>query len=886
MNLSKEKFLIKRHSERSHAVAKSKNLGRCVIASLVRGAAISCLLFLAACGDDPKVGGTEEDAGIIAIENKTVSGVSQKGPFVNGSSVKLYEMDGETLAPTGKSFPGKIASDDGRFTVPSISLASQYALLEANGYFRNEITGGKSNGTITLNALTDLSDREKVNINLLTHLEYERALYLVGTGVKVSEAKKQAESEILDAFEIKGEFENSEDLDIFSSGDGNAALLAFSVLMLGNLTEADLTERLTNFATDVEQDGKWDDEKTKAIIADWASAKSLEGGLATIRNNIASWGLSNGVPDFEKYVNNFWWQNYKLGVCNSDREGENKKNSNVLSKNKDELFTCVDGTWIVPSVYISDTYNWTSGNDGESRYGELFQSHGSIFWTNNENALASLNYGCYFAESDSCGKFCYVYENNDWRKGNYYDCSLGLGGCTSARQNTIGQGKNKKWYICDSGKWRDAKDIEKDTATWGAGKFNGEVRVGQTNATIYYIFETTHNVWRNATVQEYDTYDYVNNSDWANGVDGELRKGSVTDAVYVFDATAWRVAGDIEKMLGGCVTAIQDSVGKVNNSYYICKLNAWVKAATIEYDTYHWIAGRDGEIKSGNVTKTEKYKYDEKVGLWNYADDIDALLNNGCTKKREGATDTDGNENRYYCTANGWVSLMDWSWDVPKEVRFNTTITYGFITETAERGGQTYRTVTIGVGDGIQTWMAENLNYYDATLDGRSWCYGAENSATTSNCAVTGRLYTWVAAVGKTEEECGDGKNCNLGEGIIQGICPNGWHLPSYAEWNTLLTNVGGPNNIAKALKSQTGWHNGGNGTDAFGFSALPAGYRDNGGNFHDDGNDANFWSSTKWSNDNAYSMNLLYDGNDAYLGDAINYFGFSIRCVKDDYTL
>ena len=105
MNLSKEKFLIKRHSERSHAVAKSKNLGRCVIASLVRGVAISCLLFLAACGDDPKVGGTEEDAGIIAIENKTVSGVSQKGPFVNGSSVKLYEMDGETLAPTGKGLP-------------------------------------------------------------------------------------------------------------------------------------------------------------------------------------------------------------------------------------------------------------------------------------------------------------------------------------------------------------------------------------------------------------------------------------------------------------------------------------------------------------------------------------------------------------------------------------------------------------------------------------------------------------------------------------------------------------------------------------------------------------------------------------------------------------
>lgn len=378
MNLSKEKFLIKRHSERSHAVAKSKNLGRCVIASLVRGVAISCLLFLAACGDDPKVGGTEEDAGIIAIENKTVSGVSQKGPFVNGSSVKLYEMDGETLAPTGKSFPGKIASDDGRFTVPSISLASQYALLEANGYFRNEITGGKSNGTITLNALTDLSDREKVNINLLTHLEYERALYLVGTGVKVSEAKKQAESEILDAFEIKGEFENSEDLDIFSSGDGNAALLAFSVLMLGNLTEADLTERLTNFATGVEQDGKWDDEKTKAIIADWASGMSLADGLAGIRNNIAGWNFSNDVPAFEKYVNNFWWQNYGLGICDAKREGEVLKNQNTASTRAKDYFICKSGAWGVASVFdidaamlLEDTYGKECSKFGKIIYGNI-----------------------------------------------------------------------------------------------------------------------------------------------------------------------------------------------------------------------------------------------------------------------------------------------------------------------------------------------------------------------------------------------------------------------------------------------------------------------------------------------------------------------------------
>ncbi len=572
MNLSKEKFLIKRHSERSHAVAKSKNLGRCVIASLVRGVAISCLLFLAACGDDPKVGGTEEDAGIIAIENKTVSGVSQKGPFVNGSSVKLYEMDGETLAPTGKSFPGKIASDDGRFTVPSISLASQYALLEANGYFRNEITGGKSNGTITLNALTDLSDREKVNINLLTHLEYERALYLVGTGVAVADAKKQAESEILDAFEIKGEFENSEDLDIFSSGDGNAALLAFSVLMLGNLTEADLTERLTNFATDVEQDGKWDDEKTKAVIADWASGMSLADGLAGIRNNIAGWNFSNEVPAFEKYVNNFWWQNYDLGTCDSKREGEILQASNLLSANNGVHFICNNAAWRVATDLEKDTYKWKAGKDADVKFGDVIKTN------------------------------CYVFEDKTWRSGNESDCSLDLRGCTALRQDTVGLGKDKVWYICDMKNWRTAEDIEKDTATWGAGKFDGEVRAGQINKWSYYIYETSTKVWREAATLEKDTYDYKNNKDWTAGTDGDSKWGEIVNTnCYVFENSAWRGGNASDCSLGirGCTALRQDTIGQgSDNVWYICKDKEWKDDTplnpNIQYGTM--IDSRDGQI--------------------------------------------------------------------------------------------------------------------------------------------------------------------------------------------------------------------------------------------------------------------------------------------------
>jgi len=71
--------------------------------------------------------------------------------------------------------------------------------------------------------------------------------------------------------------------------------------------------------------------------------------------------------------------------------------------------------------------------------------------------------------------------------------------------------------------------------------------------------------------------------------------------------------------------------------------------------------------------------------------------------------------------------------------------------------------------------------------------------------------------------DCGYGKICTI-PAKVQGICPDGWHLPTRTEWNALFTEVGGKSTAGKILKSQTGWD--GNGTDEYGFSALPAGGR------------------------------------------------------------
>ena len=169
---------------------------------------------------------------------------------------------------------------------------------------------------------------------------------------------------------------------------------------------------------------------------------------------------------------------------------------------------------------------------------------------------------------------------------------------------------------------------------------------------------------------------------------------------------------------------------------------------------------------------------------------------------------------------------------------------------TDDRDGQTYKTVKIA----DQTWMAENLNYETDS----SFCY--KDSA--EYCEKYGRLYTWDAVV---------------------DVCPDGWHLPSKVEWETLITAVGGQATAGKMLKSTSG----GKGTDAFGFSALPAGYRVKGGGYLYEGAHTFFRSSTVSSteiNNGPYSAFLDFNVDYAAgmaTDDYVSY-AFSVRCVKD----
>lgn len=230
-------------------------------------------ILFAACSDSKVAGGSSDDAGIIADLN--VAGLAQKGPFVKGSLVTVQGIDCKTMELTGERFESTVKSDKGDYDVSSINLSSPCAVFEVSGYYLNEVTGAKSADVVTLQAITNLKDRKNVNVNVLTSLEYGRVKVLA-TEMSFAEAKKQAEKEVLMSFGVAGAMEANlkfEDLNIFEKGNENATLLSVSVLMLSNVGESNLAERLDEYATTISKNGSLDDS-TKTEIANWAATAS------------------------------------------------------------------------------------------------------------------------------------------------------------------------------------------------------------------------------------------------------------------------------------------------------------------------------------------------------------------------------------------------------------------------------------------------------------------------------------------------------------------------------------------------------------------------------------------------------------------------------------
>ncbi|WP_295067157.1 fibrobacter succinogenes major paralogous domain-containing protein [uncultured Fibrobacter sp.] len=734
-------------------------------------------------------GGTTEDAGIIADLN--VAGVTQKGPFAKGSAVAVQGIDCKTLKFTDETFEGSVKNDKGEFVVDNVTLSSTCAVFEVSGYYLNELTGKKSAKKLTLRALTNLKDRKNVNINVLTELEYERVMNLVA-GLKKSfaEAKKQAEKEVLASFNIKGDFDEAEDLNAFEKGDGNAALLAVSVLTLATAGEAEVSERLEEYSTAIADNGSLD-EDTKTEMTNWASAAAASGSLDTIRENIESWGYADSVPAFETYVKEF-----AEGVIPSSSSKAVIPDSVALSSDDHEKSSSSKGDSGTKAGMTSSSSVTSAGSVTSSSSTTIEDPRASYLNPN-------INYG----------------EMTDPRDGQVYK-TVKIGDQVWMAQNLNYDDsvktpslKENSWCYNDSSEYCEKYGR---LYSWAAAK------------------DVCPTGWHLPSEDELDDL-----------IDSVARSASVGKSLQ----TKFWDSGTDAYGFSAIPAGRRDDSG-----WYTGESAAfWSSTAESKGYAFYMFIFASGNARLGVLSE----KYGASV------------------RCIQGEVIADS-------SSSGKDSL-NFDWSIPKENYLNPNIHYDSLVD--DRDGQVYKTVGIG----SQVWMAQNLNYADSvqtpSLKGLIWCYGNDSA----KCEAVGHLYSWSAAIDSVALAndpanpliCGRGKLCEMPT-RVQGVCPNGWHLPDTTEWENLFAAVGGRSTASDVLRSSDGWYYNKNGTNAYGFTALPAGYGGDGCSFGGDTSNGFFWTATQTGEDDAYYVLLsVYNEGPRVTSEGKN-FGLSIRCVKD----
>lgn len=350
-----------------------------------------------ACSDGRDVaGGTSEDAGIVALAGKKLSGAVQKGPFVEGSSVVLRETSAEgNLEPTGKEFNTTVINDKGDFEFDSLDLESPYALLSAEGHYIHDVSGERSVCLLHLNAITNMEKRITANINLLTHFEYKRVLKLVKDGVPFAQAKKQATAEVLAAFGVYIPVNSAEDLNIFSTSAADMALYHISIFVdtrdfiipwngegdeweyrmdPANTDCGMLQDYVDGYADDLEEDGTLSD----SLIAPLAYTAYLYNSLGNVMHSGETGLIGRDEYDLmaeRSYFHHLVLDHY-LGFehCDDDLWGESRRLDKPFGYYNFDVY---EMEYVNPAYFLCDGHSWKFTTKGHLDSLKMPIPHGS-----------------------------------------------------------------------------------------------------------------------------------------------------------------------------------------------------------------------------------------------------------------------------------------------------------------------------------------------------------------------------------------------------------------------------------------------------------------------------------------------------------------------------
>lgn len=329
------------------------------------------------------------------------------------------------------------------------------------------------------------------------------------------------------------------------------------------------------------------------------------------------------------------------------------------------------------------------------------------------------------------------------------------------------------------------------------------------------------------------------------------------------------------------VTCVENAQTVLNEITYVCQNDSLVPIVIDEPNTI------TGLPQSSNSEHINNQNFCMNNGEWKY----------------------DGMGNKIICLENTWTYLdylQSSSSMLSSSSSKNIHISYGMLKD--DRDGQVYKTVTIET----QTWMAQNLNYFDSVSTPFIYFKGAETGCyfnSLDSCSKYGRLYPWAWAMNLAVGNSVD-YSYNATTDIItlphQGICPVGWHIPTNEEWKKLGSFLGEYNEryhwfeyIGKGLKYTGTWYKVDmsgdtlfveSGTNEFGFAALPAGFNNSQG-WYRIGENTHFWSATEniptqndITNRVTQASSWSLDETDSFVLNERDQkmYWYSVRCLKD----
>ena len=354
---------------------------------------------------------------IYVLVNGTVSGSVALDDFAK-SKVSVVELDtADSYKETKRSYSGDVGKG-GTYEVKKIELSQPYVQVSVEGKIEN-LTDGKS-ASVSLKALGDATSGEVFNLNLLTTLEAERTLALLGEKkVSFEEAKFDAADEVWNIFHLASiDFDLTENIKVSDMGESGAALLATTVLLQAGASSAggDFAKSFKAVTADVAKDGKWNDDSARISIADWALATDIKDGFASLRKALEK--KMGKAAAFEKYIKKFYLTELEFPTCDASSKGEvffvkNKSSNFYASKYDDvtksgERFVCDEkkGWTAIPDSLKDVMGDATPAKDGDVRRGaftgELWAYDGKAKTWHKANAIEKDRY---FVLSSNADKF-------------------------------------------------------------------------------------------------------------------------------------------------------------------------------------------------------------------------------------------------------------------------------------------------------------------------------------------------------------------------------------------------------------------------------------------------------------------------------------------------